>query len=416
MKILLSEGSGLTSRQVAGILWAKGNEVGVVSSDPIGLTRFTRGVARWHAISAFSSDPLKWLDTAIDIYRTEGYDLLFPTQEQAAVLAARPQQLADAGVVTAVPDFDSLLAVQDKLSATATLTRLGLAQPDSHVVSSRGDLAAWDRFPVYVKTPIGTATSGVNRLDQPSDLHRLLDTALADELFDDGGVVVQAPAEGPLAMVQTVFDQGELVAFHANLRIREGARGGASHKRSIHAPQVRQMLRALGDALQWHGALSVDVIFTAAGPSIIDVNPRLVEPMNARHSGVDLIDAMLASAQHQPPAIQPDGTDNVNTHQLLLAILGAANDDRGRRNVAKELLAAATHRGDYRNSTEELTPFQPRRGLRDWRARVPTAAAAAATLIAPTNWRRFTTNSVNSYALTATAWRTIQQHAQPTPS
>ena len=141
------------------MLLAKGHEVGVVSSDPIGLTRFTRGVTRWHSISAFSTDPLGWLDTAIDIYGAEGYDVLFPTQEQAAVLAARPQQLADSGVVTAVPAFESLLTVQDKVSATATLSRLGIAQPDSRVISSRDELAALERFPVYVKTPIGTATT-----------------------------------------------------------------------------------------------------------------------------------------------------------------------------------------------------------------------------------------------------------------
>jgi glutathione synthase/RimK-type ligase-like ATP-grasp enzyme len=415
MKILLSEGSGLTSRQVAGILWAKGHEVGVVSSDPIGLTRFTRSVKHWHSISAFSTDTVKWLDTAIDVYRTEGYDLLFPTQEQVAVLAARPRQLADARVVTAVPTFESLLAVQDKLAATATLNRLGLAQPDSHVVTSRNELSAWDRFPVYVKTPIGTATSGVNRLDQPGDLRRLLDTPAWDEAFDDGGVVVQTPAAGPLAMVQTVFDQGRLLAFHANLRIREGARGGASHKRSIDAPQVRQILQDLGAALRWHGALSVDVIFTETGPVIIDVNPRLVEPINAQRSGVDLVDAMLAAAQHRQAAAQPDGTADVNTHQLLLAVLGAAQKVHGRRRVLKELIDAAARRNDYQNSTEELTPFQPRLRRRDWRAPIPVVVAAAATLIAPTNWHRFATNSVESYALTPTAWRTIKQHTQPSP-
>jgi glutathione synthase/RimK-type ligase-like ATP-grasp enzyme len=415
MKILLSEGSGLTSRQVAGILWAKGHAVGVVSSDPIGLTRFTRSVQHWHAISAFSTDPLRWLDTAIDVYRTEGYDLLFPTQEQVAVLAARPRQLANAEVVTVVPTFESLLAVQDKLASAATLNRLGLAQPDSHIVRDRNELSVWDRFPVYVKTPIGTATSGVSRLDQPGDLRRLLDTAASNDVLDDGGVVVQTPAEGPLAMVQTVFDQGRLLAFHANLRIREGARGGASHKRSMHAPQVRQMMQDLGAALHWHGALSVDVIFTETGPLIIDVNPRLVEPINAQRSGIDLVDAMLAAAQHRQAAAQPDGTADVNTHQLLLAVLGAAQKVHGRRRVLKELVDAAARRNDYHNSTEELTPFQPRLRRRDWRAPIPVVVAAAATLIAPTNWHRFATNSVDSYALTPTAWRTIKQHTQPSP-
>ncbi len=410
MRVLLTEGSGLTSRQVAGLLWAKGHDVGVLSCDPLGLTRFTRSVKRWHPIVAFGSDPLGWLDTALDIYQTDGYDLLFPTQEQTAVLAAYPQQLANAGVITAVPTFESILAVQDKLAARATLRRLGLTQPESEILTSRDELAAWDRFPVYIKTPIGTATSGVHRLEESADLHHLLDVDLNADFFADGGVLAQMPESGPLAMVQTVFDHGRLIAFHANLRIRQGARGGASHKRSTHAPQARRMVQELGEALHWHGALSLDVILTDDGPSIIDINPRLVEPMNAHHSGVDLVGAMIDIANNNHPAEQPGGHPDINTHQLLLAILGAAQNDRGRQGIATEIVSALTHRNHYQDSTEELTPFRPAQDRRDWQTLAP-AVVAIATLIAPSTWHHFASTSVNNYALTPPAWRTIQHHA-----
>jgi hypothetical protein len=45
MRVLLSEGSGLTSRQVAGRLGALGHEVEILSSSKICLTRFTRYVS-----------------------------------------------------------------------------------------------------------------------------------------------------------------------------------------------------------------------------------------------------------------------------------------------------------------------------------------------------------------------------------
>ena len=45
----------------------------------------------------------------------------------------------------------------------------------------------------------------------------------------------------------------------------------------------------LGEDLRWHGALSLDYFFDEdGGPSFIDSNPRLVEPMNALFSGTDL--------------------------------------------------------------------------------------------------------------------------------
>jgi hypothetical protein len=219
------------------------------------------------------------------------------------------------------------------------------------------------------------------------------------------------PAAGPLAMVQTVFDQGRLIAFHTNLRIRKGARGGASHKRSIGIPETRRFLKELGAALRWHGALSADVILTDTGASVIDINPRLVEPMNAHLSGVDLVQALIDSAKHNDPVEQQDGSTDVKTHQLLLAILGTAQHGRGRRGVAKELLSAIAHRRDYRDSSEELTPLRSSSGRRDWQAPIPVAAAAIATLIAPKTWRHFATTSVNSYALSPTGWRDIKAAA-----
>ncbi len=105
-------------------------------------------------------------------------------------------------------------------------------------------------------------------------------------------VLVQAEAKGPLVMCQSAFDQGSLVAFHANERIAEGASRGASHKRGISLPDVRHFFEVLGSDLQWHGALSADVVLSEDGPLFIDINPRLVEPQNAYLSGVDLVGAM----------------------------------------------------------------------------------------------------------------------------
>ena len=79
-------------------------------------------------------------------------------------------------------------------------------------------------------------------------------------------MLVQQPANGPLVMVQSVFANGELVAFHACERVREGTGGGASHKRGIGLPEARAHTAALGAALSWHGALSADVIVTGRAP------------------------------------------------------------------------------------------------------------------------------------------------------
>jgi hypothetical protein len=300
VRVLLSDGTGLTSRQVATQLSEAGHRVEVLTPDPLALTRFTRHVAKLHRVPAYGKDPFRWLEAAEAVYRRGRFDVLFPTQEQVAVLAAvRPP------VVTAVPDFETLVKVQDKISAYATLAALGIPQPRSLIVESPSALKGWDCFPAFRKVPIGTATVGVRQIRCRAELE-----------WDGEPFLLQEAVEGSLVMAQSVFDSGRLVASAANLRVREGAGGGASHKRSVDLPAVREHLDRLGGHLGWHGALSGDVILGRDGPKFIDVNPRLVEPGNAWRAGVDLVGALLDLALGRSPPSQPVGRAEVNTHQF----------------------------------------------------------------------------------------------------
>ncbi|HUI04634.1 MAG TPA: SAM-dependent methyltransferase [Acidimicrobiales bacterium] len=388
MRVLLSDGSGLTARQCATRLAAAGHRVEALTPDPLCLCRFTRHVARLHRVPAFGPDPLGWLDAALEVYRSGPFDVLLPTQEQVAVLSWAKDRLEAGGVHSAVPPFAAVAAVQDKVSASATLRRLGLPQPETAATAE-----GWDRFPAYVKDPIGTASGGVRKVGSRLELERAAGAR---------AVLVQAAVEGPLLMCQSVFDHGSLVAFHANERTAEGAGGGASHKRGVSVPEVRRFFEVLGADLRWHGALSADVIVGDAGPLFIDVNPRLVEPQNAYASGVDLVGAMLVLATGGHPAPQTDGSAGVATHQLMLAVLGAAQHGRGRRGVVAELLHAARGTHDYRGSTEELTPLGGDPGTL-----LPLAAACAAMVVRPASWSWFASGSVSNYALSPEGWRQI---------
>src|SRR3954469_15306051 len=161
VRVLLSDGSGLTARQVATQVGAAGHEVEVVSPDPLCLARWTRHVRRVHRVPAYGLDPFGWLDATIEVLRGGGFDVLFPTQEQVAVLSREAPRVHELGVALAVPPFDALRRVQDKLSAFETLGELGLRQPATRVARSPDELLPTDSLPAYVKTPIGTATSGV---------------------------------------------------------------------------------------------------------------------------------------------------------------------------------------------------------------------------------------------------------------
>jgi biotin carboxylase len=138
------------------------------------------------------------------------------------------------------------------------------------------------------------------------------------------------------------------------------------------------------------------------GPQFIDINPRLVEPANAYLSGVDLVGALLEIACTGGAASQSKGRPGIETHQLLLAILGTAQHSGRRREIARQLRAALTHQDGYRTSTEELTPLR-----RDPLTVIPVAIAALATIARPSAWRNFVSGSVDAYSLTPAAWHQI---------
>ena len=199
-------------------------------------------------------------------------------------------------------------------------------------------------------------------------------------------------------MAQCVFDRGVLIAFHANERVREGANGSASVKRSVDTPRLRDDLGRLGMQLGWNGALSVDAIADGDSELVIDVNPRLVEPGNAWAAGTDLVAAMLAVAQGQTFSSGPSRT-GVVTHQLLMGILGSAQQRGTRRAVFGEIVDALRHGGAYRSSHEELLPAGG-----DWRTLALPIAVSVATLTKPSTFRWFVDGAVAHYALQPVGW------------
>ena len=407
MFVLLSDGAGLTARQSATLLSRAGHRVEALAPDPLCLCGLSRHVRQVHRVPGLGTDPLGWLEAALEVAARRQADILLPVQEQVAVMSLARERIARVGVLTAVPDFASLRQVQDKVSAFETLTRLSLPQPRATVVTSQEALESIDQLPVFVKTPVGTASAGVHRVTTRAELRQY-----AAQLDFRDGVLVQQPAIGPLIMIQSVFANGELVAFHACERVREGTGGGASHKRSISVPEVRAHTAALGAALNWHGGLSADVILTAEGPRFIDINPRLVEPANAFLSGVDLTGALVEVASSGTATRQPLGNPGVRTHQALLALLGVAAVSGRRRDILRELLHALTRTGHYRHSTEELTPWRWPGAAVDPIAVIPAVAATLATLIRPTAWQHFAAGATSAYSLTPAAWQALLETAR----
>jgi hypothetical protein len=66
---------------------------------------------------------------------------------------------------------------------------------------------------------------------------------------------------------------------------------------SVDDAQAREDITRVGEALSWHGGLTIDYMSEREARQYIECNPRTVEPANAMASGVN-----IPELQHGSPS------------------------------------------------------------------------------------------------------------------
>lgn len=377
LRILLSEGSSTSARQAITILGLAGHHVEVCDPAMVCLARFSRFVRKLHRCPPLSDDSRGYLAFVEALLACGRYDVLLPIHEQGLVFARAPERLASLTGV-ALPSFDAYRTAHNKADFSRLLGELGIAQPATRIVSSRAELEMAIRFPCVIKSAVGTASRGVWIVRSDRDLAAAVREIEASDAADE--ILVQAYVEGAVEKAQAVFAHGSLIGFHACRQLAEGAGGGDARKQSVERPALRDAVARIGARLNWHGALSVDVIQRDDDdvPLFIDCNPRLVEPMSAHRAGCDLLGALLQVSLGQMPSAAAAGRVGVRTHQAMQVLLGAALHGASRRELARAIAALWRGCGVYAGSVEELTPVSV-----DRPSAIPLIMTAAILLAAP---------------------------------
>jgi predicted ATP-grasp superfamily ATP-dependent carboligase len=314
-------------------------------------------------------------------------------------LFAAARKRLPSGLGIALADFEAFEQVQSKAGLADLLMRLKVPQPNTDIVRSADEFAADRPYPFFVKAAFGTASVGVWRVGDAHRRDAVLLQLEAQNAFAEG-LLVQAAISGTLERTQAVFDHGRPVACHIYRQVAEGPGGGDVLKISVVDAPVRETVARIGQALQWHGALSFDYIrdHETKTPYFIDANPRLVEPMNAWFSGVDLPGALLQVSLGESPQAQADGRAGVLTRLGLMGLSDIALHRQHRREVLREIALLASSSGRYRGSREELVPL-----LTDPCCAIPLAVVVARLLLTPQAAIRFTDSTVAAYSLTPQA-------------
>jgi hypothetical protein len=141
----------------------------------------------------------------------------------------------------------------------------------------------------------------------------------------------------------------------------------------------------LGEALQWHGPIALDYLFDEASghPTYLEANPRLVEPMNASLSGVNLADltVRVALGEMEASGVPLMGQVGRRSHSLLAILLGTAEQSGSRREVLRTIVQDIQGRGIFAQSQQDLTPLQL-----DPPSGIPLAVVAGQLLAHPGFW------------------------------
>src|SRR5262249_18370335 len=253
-----------------------------------------------HRCPRSGTDPLGYVKVVNQVVAERRIDVVLPTHEQAWLLAAARPLLG--AVPLAVAEAASFERVQSKIEFARLLDELGLSQPRWRLVRGHGDLDDLP-FPYWLKSAFSTAGRGVRLVSDEQS------RAQAErELLEQGSapVMAQEPASGQYGQVQGLFDRGRLVAAHTSVQTGIGIGPSAAARLSVDHPIPRRDIARLGEALAWHGGLTLDYLHQQGQPTYIECNPRTVEPGNAAASGVNLpeLQVRLTMGERFPPPPQ----------------------------------------------------------------------------------------------------------------
>ncbi|MGO9612074.1 MAG: hypothetical protein ACLPX5_03470 [Dissulfurispiraceae bacterium] len=411
VSLLLSEGSSLSSRQTITALGPLGYHIDVCDSNPLCIGRFSSFVRRFFLCPAWAEHPSEYLSFILNRLESDRYNVLLPVHDQAFLFAAAHDQLAPK-VGIALTEFSNFALLQSKATFAQLLASLGLPHPPTWLIQRPSQLQAMNNFPYYVKIPYSTAGRGVRLIENAADRTAAI-SALDKQGLLSGrtDIVVQGAAIGVLSQAQAVFEHGRLIALHCTSQQVEGIGGSQSARLSVDHPTVRAHLEKLGHHLRWHGALALDYLFDSATgqPAYIEANPRLVEPMNAAMSGVNLAEMLVRLSLGESFSQVPvqTGRFGIRSHSLMATLLGVAGRGGSRRQLLGEISGAVFKRGVYKGSQEDLTPIRT-----DWQSLIPLAFVGLQLLIRPACAQHIADRAVSTFTLTQKAVEKIYSFEQ----
>lgn len=246
-----------------------------------------------------------FIDSMVEICRTEHADLLIPTIDPELLpYALNSQRFADAGTRVHVSAPDVVEVARDKLRTMSTFQGAGLAVPRTDTLeNARDPMADWT-WPVFMKPRSGSASRSIGLVPSRENLPR----NCAEPM------IVQEYLTGPEFTINIYVDSSGMIRSciaHERLAVRAGE---VEKGRTVRLPELPEFARRIAQAIPGaRGALCFQAIGDPTqGLRIIELNARFGGgyPL-ADHAGARFAQWLLEEVSGLPVSANDDWRDGV---------------------------------------------------------------------------------------------------------
>jgi len=267
-----------------------------LDAEPAAASRYCDEAA---TVPSPTTDLLAYRDALVGLAARPDVRTILPVRQHDAYLLSKYRAQFEQYVSLAVPSFERLRTVHDRLRLFEIAAAAGVPVPetrplaavddvtDDAIVKARYNVLADAYLPSYTARDCDVV-KGVTHLrpDDPFDADAIRDEMGHDPIVQE---YVHADAE---YMVGALCDHGEPVASFQHRQVRGDSYtgGGGVFRKAVDIPALRAVSRELLDALDWHGLACIEYLQDAETGEFkfAEINPRLWQSLPAAvHAGAE---------------------------------------------------------------------------------------------------------------------------------
>lgn len=295
--VLITGARAPVALHLARLLDGAGRRVVLADSPARPIAAVSKACARYHRLPPPRFEPEAYAEAVEALIRVEGIDLVIPTCEEVFYLAlawrgrAMPAQLL-------APDIEQLAKVHNKHAFIRLAEGLGLAVPETTLLSSRDDLEAvrgYSRELVF--KPVWSRFASHVLLRPTPDF--------LDAVTPSPAVpwVAQRFIDGDEISAYAAAREGRLKALALYRSLYRAGKGAGIFFERVEDQAARELVERIVAGTSWTGQISFDLMREASGRVLpLECNPRAVSGLHFFRDAARFADATLDDG----PEVIPD--------------------------------------------------------------------------------------------------------------